>query len=295
LLLKPLNRKNYWLIFLVVFVCLAASTVVFSQTQPQSPLPQSGNMVSDYADVMDSASEAQLERRLRNLRTKTTPSIEMAVVTVKTTGGQDIFDYSLAVARGWGIGAKTDDNPSLLLLVAIDDRKYFTQTSRDIEGDLPDGFVGQVQREKLVPAFRQGLYAQGITDTIDAYVVRVAQQRGIDLAAIEAQPSQTRTRPTPYQPRKSEPVQVSLGTCCLIIVVIFIIFLILSVVGARGLINMMLWGAMTSGGGWSGGSFGGSGGRDDSGWSNWGGGDDGGFSGFGGGGDFGGGGAGGEW
>src|SRR4029077_8755452 len=96
--------------------------------------------------------------------------VELAVAVVKTTGERDIFDYSLAVARGWKIGSKEDDNPSALLFVAIDDRKYFTQVSKDLEGDLPDGLVGSLQRQYLVPEFKKGNYSKGISDTIDAYI-----------------------------------------------------------------------------------------------------------------------------
>src|SRR5947207_15840482 len=104
--------------------------------------------------------------------------IQFAVVTVNTTGGQDIFDYSLAVARGWGIGSKDTSKPSLLLLVAIKDRKYFTQVSRHLEGDLPDGPVAQIPREQLVPAFRAGEYGRGLEATVDSYITTVAGKNG---------------------------------------------------------------------------------------------------------------------
>src|SRR5205823_1738278 len=110
--------------------------------------------------------------------------IQFAVVTVNTTGGQDIFDYSLAVARGWGIGSKDTSKPSLLLLVAIKDRKYFTQVSRHLEGDLPDGLVGQIQREQLVPAFKAGQYGQGLADTLNTYITTVAQKKGFSTDTI---------------------------------------------------------------------------------------------------------------
>ena len=110
---------------------------------------------------------------------KSNPKVELAVAIVKTTGDRDIFDYSMAVARGWGIGSKQTDNPGALLFVAIDDRKYFTQVSRDLEDELPDGLVGSLQRQYLVPAFKQGDYGKGISDTIDAYIKTIqAKQIG---------------------------------------------------------------------------------------------------------------------
>src|SRR5687768_13192253 len=139
-------------------------------SQNNSPLPAPTGFINDYAAVVDAATKQQLETKLKNLRDTTDPSVEIAVAVVKTTGERAIFDYSLAVARGWGIGSKQDDNPSALLFIAVDDRKYFTQVSKDLEDELPDGLAGSLQRQYLVPEFRQGNYAKGIADTLDAYI-----------------------------------------------------------------------------------------------------------------------------
>ncbi|MEO7505591.1 MAG: TPM domain-containing protein, partial [Pyrinomonadaceae bacterium] len=214
--------------------------------------------------------------------------IEMAIVTVKTTGDQDIFDYSLALARGWGIGSKEDDNPGLLMLIAVDDRKYFTQVSRDMEGDLPDGAKGQLERKYLVPAFKEQRYSDGISDTIEAFISRLQEQRNFQLSG--------ETAPTPRSRTKSS--GLTAGKLCLGAIVIIVILIFLGIGSRRGggggggLLNALLIGSLLSNVGrggsssdWGSGGFGGGGGSG------------GGFGGggFGGGGDFGGGGGGGSW
>src|SRR5215470_20238224 len=154
----------------------AWALLVITAQAEQSPLPKPTGYVNDYAAVIDPQTKEQLETTLTNLDRQ--QQIQFAVVTVNTTGGQDIFDYSLAVARGWGIGAKDAQKPSLLLLVAIKDRRYFTQVSRHLEGDLTDGLLGQIQRERLVPGFRAGDYGRGLSDTIHEYIVTVARKDG---------------------------------------------------------------------------------------------------------------------
>ena len=84
-----------------------------------------------------------------------------------------------------GALGQVSERPGFLLVVAIQDRKYFTQVGDHLEGDLPDGLVGQIQREKLVPAFRQGNYSKGIHDTIEAYVATLAQKRGFTIEGID--------------------------------------------------------------------------------------------------------------
>src|SRR6266446_3002227 len=277
------------LIFTVAFVLLLLGKGSANAQTAQSPLPQPTGYVNDYAGVIDSATKARLETTLSNLDRQ--QQIQFSVVTVDTTGGQEIFDYSLAVARGWGIGAKDAQKPSLLLLAAIKDRKYFTQVSRHLEGDLPDGLVGQIQRERLVPAFKAGRYGKGISDTINAYITTVAEKNSFSTNTILA-PEQT---PLPVS---SGDKTGSLISGIVLLFVIAIIVIILIAIGRRGgrgngswvgplvanlAINALLSGRGSRSSGWSSGGFGGGGSGG------------GGFGGFSGGGDFGGGGSGGSW
>src|SRR5262245_58000738 len=170
---------------LTLSVALASVLMLGAGASAQtSPLPKPTGYVNDYAGVIDSQRKEKMELTLTNLDRE--QGIQFAVVTVDTTGGQDIFDYSLAVARGWGLGSKDTNKPSLLLLVAIKDRKYFDQDRRHLEGDLPDGLTGQIKREKLVPAFRAGEYGKGLSDTINAYITELAAKRGFSTDTIFA-------------------------------------------------------------------------------------------------------------
>src|SRR5438128_8862408 len=283
-----MTRPRIFLMCARAFVLLVAAIVLASGQTAQSPLPPPTGYVNDYAAVIDQATKQRLETTLANLDHQ--QQIQFSVVTVDTTGGQDIFDYSLAVVRGWGIGSKDTQKPSLLLLVAIKDRKYFTQVSRHLEGDLPDGLVGQIQREQLVPAFKAGEYGRGLADTIDAYITTVAAKNGFSTDAIF--PAGTKPEATRSSESKSNPF----GTCVVIILIGAIVLIFLGIArrsggprgGGGGWLTWLLVSSLLNSGrgyrssGWSGGGFGG-----------FGGGSGGGFGGFGGGGDFGGGVAGG--
>jgi uncharacterized protein len=272
------------------------STTAFAETAKSPiPLPSPFTPIVDYANVIDADTRKKLESIYLNLKQRA--DIEFAVVTVDSTGDQDIFEYSLAVARGWGIGSKEGDKAGFLLLVAVKDRKYFTQVSDHLEGDLNDGLVGQIQRERLVPQFKKGNYSQGIYDTVQAYIATLAAKRGFSIEGIDQRYAYREAR---EQPRiKSNPGGLS-SSCCTLLIVLGIIILVLSSMrkggrgGGGGCLNLFLLGSLLNSGsrsggwggsssGWGGGGFGGGGGG-------------GGFGGgFGGGGSFGGGGAGGSW
>ena len=228
----------------LIIVYLAAVGAIAQESAPWnqnvSPLAAPTAPVNDYAGVIDDAAEAALNQKL--IEFQRSSGVEFAVAVVKTTGERPIFDYSLAVARGWGVGAKEDDNPSALILVAVDDRKYFTQVSKDLEDELPDALVGSLQRQYLVPEFRQGNYAKGISDTIDAYI-RTYKERSSGSAA----------SPTPVPGRERGTGSVGQGaysTFCCFIVVLILLLLIFSNRGGR---------SGRGGGGWGGGGFGGGG------------------------------------
>jgi len=294
----PKNLRSFFAL-LVLFLTVTAA---FSQ----AVIPPPTGHVNDFAGVMDPGTKQQLETRLREFKEKSNPSVEIAVAVVDTTGDRPIVDYSLQMAREWKIGSKEDDNPGVLLLVAISDRKYFTQVSRNLEDELPDGIAGQLQRQYLVPEFKKGNYSKGIADTVDAYIKTIeAKQSG-------APPPVTAKTPAPAGTRGGGGGLFS-GGCsfiiCLIIigVILLIIFSSFGRKGRKGKDDDDRWGGGGSGGdsvlpfvagtiignllGGGGGSSGSSSSSD------WGGSSGGGsdWGGFGGGGDFGGGGAGGDW
>ena len=269
-------------------------------SQSTSPLGPPTGFVNDYAGVIDPATKQQLEAKLKNLKETTSPQVEIAVAVVKTTGERPIFDYSLAVARGWGIGSKADDNPSALLFVAIDDRKYFTQVSKDLEDELPDGTVGSLQRQLLVPEFRKGNYAKGIADTVDAYIAAIRNK------------GNTAGNTNTAKPTTGKSTDLSGGLmglfCCAVIIIVVLIIIFSRGKGGPSGSDRDRWGGGGFGSGGSGrgdilpavigGIIGSalSGGSSSSS-SDWGGSSSGGsdWGGFSGGGDFGGGGSGGDW
>jgi uncharacterized protein len=285
-------RPSFCLALSVAMFAICASA--FAQTT-QSPLPAPTGYVNDYAGVIDATTKNRMETTLTNLDHE--QQIQFFVVTVDTTNGIDIFNYSLAVARGWGIGSKDTSKPSLLLLVAIKDRKFQDQVSRHLEGDLPDGLTGQIKREKLVPAFRDKQYGKGLEDTINAYITETAAKRGFSTDKIFAPGAGTAA---PLRPSNR-----TTGTCLVPLIIIAILLFIFfarrrggrgGFGGGGGLLGWMVANAILNSGrgsqssGWGGGGFGGFG--NSGGGGGFGGG---GFGGAGGGGDFGGGGSGGSW
>jgi len=277
-------------------VLLSTTQLTVAQTgQPPIPLPSPFRPIVDNANVIDADTENKLGSIYLNLKQRA--DIEFAVVTVDTISGQDIFEYSLALYRGWGIGSKTNDG--FLLFIAVKDRKYYTQVGYHLEGDLNDGLVGEIQRQYLVPEFKRGNYGKGVYDTVQAYVATLAEKRGFTIEGIDKN----------YAYRESKRPPAFSPSCCTLTVIVGVIIFLLAVSRGGGgrsgggggnsgwwtaflLSSLLNSGGRSSGWGGSSGGWGGS----SSGWGGGGfGGGGGGFGGGFGGGSAGGGGAGGGW
>jgi uncharacterized protein len=323
LLLKNFDLRLRLYCGVVALLFLLTPGAVCAQAKPQSPvpLPVPFTPIVDNANVIDGDTRRRLEAIFINLRERA--QIEYSVLTVDTTGEQDIFDFAMAVARGWGIEPVGGEKTSFFLVVAIQDRKYRTLVSDHLEGDLPDGLVGHIQREQLVPAFRQQRYSEGIFNTVQAYVATVAQKRGFSVEGIDQRYAYGQEQPSSGVRIREAPQSKLSSVCCTVGGIIFVLILV-SIIsrgggggggrggrrrsgwGGGGLWEGLLLGQILGGGlggrssssGWGGGFGGGFGGS-----SGWGGGGSGGGGGFGGGfggsggggGSFGGGGAGGSW
>ena len=142
----------------------------------ESPLPPPKGHVSDFAEVIDERTEEVLEAKLRQLKERA--YVEMAVVTVETTGGRDIFEYSLAVARGWGLGPPAgEEGGGLLLMLATKDRKWRIQVSRSLVADIPDDVADEIGSH-MTNALRAEHYNEAVAKCVDELTQRLAERRG---------------------------------------------------------------------------------------------------------------------
>jgi uncharacterized protein len=131
--------------------------------------------VTDQANVIDVATKTQLEARLAQLRQQ--EDMDFAVVTVSTSGAESAFDYSLKLARERGAAIKSQNsNGNLLLLVAVDDRKWHIQISRNLEPLLTNAILTELSTP-MTDSFKQKRYGEGITKYVNAIIAKLAELR----------------------------------------------------------------------------------------------------------------------
>jgi uncharacterized protein len=254
-------------------------------------VPRNDGWVTDLADLLTEAQEAELEDLMESYQEGS--GHEIALLTVTSLAGRPIEELALETARAWGVsGRKLNDGA--LLVVAKDDRRMRFEVGQGLEGMLTDAVCSRIIRDVMAPAFREGRYYEGMREGL----LSAHEVVGGDYARLER--------------AERLPPQGASALCPLLVVLLFV-FLALAgrrrrgagaggVGGAggaapatgRGLLEALLLATLFQNagrsGGWHGGGLGGGrsgGGRPGGGF--------GGFSGFGGGRGFGGGGASGGW
>jgi len=156
-----------------VFVILLIMSAALAQTEQPTPMP--GRYVHDFAGVIDEGKKSEIQAKAERLKNEL--ATEIAVVTVRTLDGEESFDYSMRMARSWGIGSKDNEVRGLLILVAVEDRKTAFRTSRHIEGDLPDGVTGEVSRA-MNAYFKNGDFGGGLSLGLDLIIGKLGSAGG---------------------------------------------------------------------------------------------------------------------
>jgi len=155
--------------------------VAFSAAWGQFPEPE--GYVNDFAGVLDSSSEQEMEGIITALKRET--GAEIAVVTVESIQPYgSIEEYSVDLAQEWGIGESGKDNGAVILL-AMAERKFRIEVGYGLEGIIPDGLAGAIMDESMLPDFQNGYFGTGMLKGVQAVAGIVAEDAGVELGSYD--------------------------------------------------------------------------------------------------------------
>ena len=273
-----------WVVALA-FVLIALAAPASAQT-----FPALTGRVVDQANVLRPEQELDLTSKSAALEART--GRQFVIATVNSLEGRTIEDYGYRLGRHWKIGDEKKDD-GVLLLVAPNEKKVRIETGYGARVFLTDAVSSVIIRESILPRFKAGDMAGGISAGADQIIKMMSLS-----------PQEAQRRAAEADKREAARDNSGAGLIPVAFWIMIIAFVLLSMfrrAGGRryhrrrkGGIDpwIVLWGlselsqaSRRGRGGWGGGGFGG-----------FGGGGGGGFGGFsGGGGSFGGGGASGGW
>ena len=145
-------------IWLLALMILAASSCF-------AALPKPVGFVNDFAQVIDQRTRAELNSIAEGLRDS--QGIEVAVVTINSAQPDTPKQYATQLFNEWGIGGPEDSG--LLILLAVEDREIQVEVGYGLEGVLPDGKVGGILDDAVIPYFAEGDFAKGLLEGTKAF------------------------------------------------------------------------------------------------------------------------------
>ncbi|WP_175476420.1 TPM domain-containing protein [Syntrophus gentianae] len=191
-----MNRKPYFIGTLrkIFFLFLAGLIVLMgscpSPSSAQDSFPSPRGAVNDFAGVISGEDAARMEALSREVLEKTGASV--VVATFPSIGDADLNDYANRLYSFWGIGKKGEDR-GVLIVLALQERKIRIETGYGVEGVLPDGRVGEILDQKVLPLLKKGEYSLGLVGAVTAVSVVLAGEAGVTLSGRpEAKPPASR-------------------------------------------------------------------------------------------------------
>lgn len=182
------------LLVIVALFFLTSGTNQLAQSQS----PARNSHINDFATVVDQKTRLRLENILENLQRKT--GVQFDIVTIETTSGKDIFDFSHQMARDWDIGSRTTVRKSLLLVIATTERTSFTQFSKTLQPDLPEGTLGEIS-QRLRVLLGEGQFNLGVSSAVEQFVAAMGKKLAFNPEELDtvAVPVAEETVPQPAQ------------------------------------------------------------------------------------------------
>lgn len=228
----------------VLIGCLLSNTAFAKLEVPAAPplerpiIDQTESLANEDIDRIAQLINAERQKK----------SFQIGVLMIPTLGSDDsLEEYSLKVARQWGIGDKKKSN-GVLLLIAKKDRKMRIEVGNGIEGSLTDARASQIIRNTIAPEFRSGDYAGGVEAGVKQ-IIDAAEGRNLSDNDIDGE-----------------------SIVSMLFIVIFITIIVIAILkgnGSNGSRRRYWWlaggsdsgssGSSSSGGGFSGGGFSGGG------------------------------------
>jgi uncharacterized protein len=242
---KRLARCSPLLIFILLFIA-PAHAEQWQKLNPQG-------YVNDFAGVLNTTTVGKLTAVSTEVDQKA--KAQIAVVTIKTLEGDPVEDFANHLFQKWGVGYKGTDR-GVMVLLATDDHKYWTEVGYGLEPILPDGKVGGFGRD-MVPLLRQGNYNSAVMQMMGQIAQVIAQDSHVSLDSLAGFPA---AAPAAGDGEGQE-LHLTTGQIILLVIIFIIVApILLRFLGPFFLLSLLTGGGRRSGDGWGGGGFGGGGG-----------------------------------
>jgi uncharacterized protein len=222
--MKEMSNGFKWMIILGLIA-------VHSATAAITDYPLLSGYVNDYEHLLTPTEQTQLHDKIADIKAKTT--VEIAIVSIKDTGGEDRVTYANRLGEKAGVGSSETDNGVVIMWVTST-KQGAIATGRGIESTLNDAKVARIGRASRI-YFDKNEYYNGYNYILD----EISKEIGMNTTGNESALGKADGKSMPL---------------LLVIIILISIVLFIAIVGAGLSGGGGGIGFVGSGGGWSGGS-----------------------------------------
>ena len=169
--------KRYFLLFIGVafsVLSLAASREWSAQNVPIPFLKDSTQYVSDPDGLVGKAQKDSANLYLQKLKLEC--GVQNVLIIVGKVENQDAFRMAQDVGNKYGIGYKKSRR-GLVIVIAVEDRKYFIAPGSGLEGELTDVDCDDIARACIVKYMREDAPGEAVASVSRAIYNKVKSGR----------------------------------------------------------------------------------------------------------------------
>ena len=172
-----MNFKKIRISLIAIITILLLSSIIVYGDDLDLPNPNKSFYVYDEANIIDSNVESYIIQNNEILFSKT--GAQIVVVTVNSLGGETREYYANKLFEKWEIGSAEKDN-GVLILIAPNEGQLFIEVGYGLEGALPDGKVGEIRDNDLIPYFREGNFSEGVYRGFNSIIEIVKDEYNVE-------------------------------------------------------------------------------------------------------------------
>lgn len=170
------------------------------QAAAQVSFPPPIHYVADYADVIDTSHENELNGLLQRLEMNT--GVPYIILTVQTLKGDSLSRFTKKTAVSWKLRQEGKDKGVLFVLVK-QDKTYCYEVGREMRALLTEEVLRQVGEDVLKPCLRAEKTSEGIYQGNVRIIQKIAGEYGAILHDSLQSSSQQSGTPKPWQEYRS--------------------------------------------------------------------------------------------
>lgn len=134
-------------------------------------IPANDGYVTDGVGIITLQQDEEIERKIELLRTMT--DSELVIIVVADLGGSDPNEVTEEISKRWQIGDDAEGK-GIVLLVDHAAQQVYLSVGTGLHGVLNEEVTRGIVDRDVVPAFRDGMYFEGLSAAVDAISAHLA-------------------------------------------------------------------------------------------------------------------------